>query len=318
MKYDKLIALITVLLAVAVLCACSNQLEIEEGDYFTVRAVATRNFGQELIFDEMVKIQEGTSALDAVMQVAEVETSYGGGFVNSINGIHSGYTGGKSAKEDWFFYINGIMSNIGALDYILYPCDVVHWDFHDWRFQMFTPATIGAFPESFRYGFGGSKFPTLIVCSDNLRDVTENLKRQLIKLGVTDIDVKEFSDLSKNEREGSNLILLGTMDNGLIAELNQNWRRLGFFAYIDNGSIVALNAEGEVTARYDTDAGLIQATQNPWNPKGTGACENVVWVVTGIDETGVKEAAGVLTNHHVKLRYAHAVIIDNGKIIKVP
>ena len=318
MKYDRLIALITAFLAVAVLCGCSNQLEIEEGDYFTVRAVATRNFGQELIFDEMVKIQEGTSALDTVMQVAEVETSYGGGFVDSINGIRSGYTRGKSAKEDWFFYINGIMSNIGALDYILYPADVVHWDFHDWSFQMFTPATIGAFPESFRYGFGGSKFPTLIVCSDNLKDVAENLERQLIKLGVTDIDIKGFSDLSENEREGSNLILLGTMDNGLIAELNQNWRRLGFFAYIDNGSIVALNAEGEVAARYDAGAGLIQATQNPWNPKGTGACENVVWMVTGTDEVGVKEAVGVLTNHHVKLRYAHAVIIDNRKTIKAP
>ncbi|GAI85551.1 unnamed protein product, partial [marine sediment metagenome] len=35
---------------------------------------------------------------------------------------------------------------------------------------------------------------------------------------------------------------------------------------------------------------LIQATQNPWNPKGIGACENVVWLVSGTDEAGVKDA----------------------------
>jgi hypothetical protein len=300
------------------LSACSARPATETANEYTVRLVATRNFGQELILDEAVKIADKTSALDALKKVATVETEYGGGFVNGINDIRSGYTGGQSAKEDWFLYINGILSNVGALDYSLHPGDVEHWDFHNWSFQMLTPATVGAFPESFRYGYGGRVSPTLIVCSDSLREVAENLERQLIQLGVIDTGVRGYGDLSENDRQASNLLLLGTPDDELIAELNQNWRRLGFFAFIEDGGIVALNAEGGIAGRYGTGAGLIQATQNPWNPMGIGACQNVVWVVTGTDEVAVKEAAAVLAADHVKLRYAHAVLIVNKTIIKVP
>ena len=55
----------------------------------SVSVVATRNFGQELIFSERVELAVNTRAMDALQQVAEVETAYGGGFVNAINDIRS-------------------------------------------------------------------------------------------------------------------------------------------------------------------------------------------------------------------------------------
>ncbi|GAH87609.1 unnamed protein product, partial [marine sediment metagenome] len=129
---------------------------------------------------------------------------------------------------------------------------------------------------------------------------------------------KRVSELSENEKESRNLLLLGTMDCQHISELNQAWNRLGFFAYFKNGNLVVLNTEGEVVTEYGAGVGLIQATQNPWNPKGIGACENVVWLVSGTDEAGVKDAIHALVNRYTEFQYACAAVVANGEIIKVP
>ena len=324
-KQIKLLALITALLLLsAAIFACSTQsLESappseKEPGTITVKVVATQNFGQELMFDEILEVAPDTSAMLALMQVAEVETAYGGGFVNAINGVHSEFTSSQGAKKDWFFYINGIQSNVGALDYELHDGDVQHWDFHDWSFRHFIPAIIDGFPAAFRYGFIGEVSPTLIVCQDNTRESAQKLEEKLARLGVSNVGMVNFVELSENEKESSNLILVVGSENSLISELNRNWQRLGFFAYFENGALIVLGDNGEVTAKYGAGAGLIQATQNPWNPKGIGACENVVWLISGTDEAGVESALDTLISHYGEFRYAFAVVVVDGEIIKVP
>ena len=318
MKQTKSLALITVfLLVVAALCTCSAP-SSEEAGVITVRVVATQNFGQELMFDETLEVLPGTSAMGALMKVAEVETAYGGGFVNTINGVRSGFTGSQSVKMDWFIYINGIQSNTGALDYELHDGDIQHWDFHNWSFCHFIPAIVGDFPEPFRHGYGGGTSSTIIAYSDNLKEDAENLERGFVRLGVSNVGIKRLSELSENKRESCNLLLLGTMESKPISELNQVWKRLGFFAHFENGYLVVLDAKGEAAVKYAAGAGVIQATQNPWNPEGIGACESVVWLVSGTDETGVKGAIDTLLEHYTEFQYACAVVVANGEITKVP
>ena len=284
----------------------------------SVRVIATRNFGTDLMFDKVVELSPETSAMEALKEVSDVETSYGAGFVNAINGVRSGFTGDRKAKADWFIYINGIQSNIGALDYKLQPGDIEQWDFHDWGFRQFIPASIGAFPEPFLHGYGGKKRPTIIVTSDNLREPAQKLGNRLVELGVKDVRLSSNSELSGPDREDSNLILIDTVESELISEMNQNWEKLGFFTRFDNGNLVVLDTVGETAATYSTDTGLIQAAQNPWNPNGIGACENVAWMVTGTDESGVKNALEILLEDNSQLQYAFAAVITNGEIIRVP
>ena len=104
----------------------------------------------------------------------------------------------------------------------------------------------------------------------------------------------------------------------LISELNGRWERLGFFVRFKDGMLRSYNAYGDGEVEYGTGCGVIQATQSPWNPDGVGACENVVWMVLGTDETGVKSAADALINRHDEFKYAYAIIVANGEIIKVP
>lgn len=319
MKWNNLLVLITAfLLGIALLCACSTSPSEKEASIITVRVVATENFDQRLMFDETLEVLPDTSAMAVLTEVAEVETAYGGGFVNAINDVRSGFTRSHGMKMDWFFYINGIQSNIGALDYKLNDGDIQHWDFHNWSFRHFIPAIVGDFPEPFVHGYGGKTSPTVIVYSENLKEDAENLEHRLVRMGVNDVSIKRLSELTESEKESHNLLLLCTMDSEPISELNKNWDRLGFFTHFENGNLVVLNAEGEVVTKYDAEAGLIQATQNPWNPKGIGACESVVWMVSGTDETGVKSAIDTLIDHYSEFQYACAVVVADGKIIKVP
>ncbi len=325
MKHIKsLVLAVVILLAGVSIGACVNQPaasapSTEQGlGTITVRVLATQDFGRELMLDEVLEAALDTSAMTALMEVAEVETAYGGGFVNAINGVRSGYAGSHKAKMDWFFYVNGIQSNVGALDYKLRNGDVQHWDFHDWSFRHFIPAIIDGFPSVFRNGFGGEVRPTLVVYQGNMEGLAEKLEKKLAQLAANDIGVRTTGELSDSEKESSNLLLVGLPDHSLISELNQNWQRLGFFVYFEKGNLVVLDTMGELAARFGAGTGLIQATQNPWNPKGIGACENVVWMVSGTDEAGVEEALEALLNHTGEFQYAGAVVVADGKIIRAP
>ena len=283
-----------------------------------VRVAATQNFGQELMFDKEIELEDDACAMDALKKVAEIETAYNGGFINAINGVRSQYAGSSGNKKDWFICVNGILSNAGALDYNLYPGDVEHWDFHDWSFQSFIPAIIGDFPEPFVHGYEGEIRPTIVVYEDNLEKTAEDIVAKLSQLGAESISAKNINELSGDEKESCNLILLGDMNCELISELNQIWKRLGFFTHFEEGKLVVLNQKGDTAIEYGAECGLIQATQNLWNPKGIGVCENVVWMISGTDETGVKNAVDALINHHSEFQYAFAAIITDGEIVKVP
>jgi len=304
---------LTCLFAIGI-CGCSTQ---PSGELRT-KIIVTQDFGSELMLDKSVTVSNGANAMDALKQVAEVETAYGGGFVNAINGIHSQHKGNNSAKKDWFIYVNGIQTNVGALDYTLHSGDIEHWDFHSWGLHQFIPASIGAFPEPFVHGYEGKARPTVVAYEDNWEKSAEDIASNLKQLGVESISSKSIRQLSEDNRKSCNLILVGDMDCELISELNQAWKRLGFYVYFEEGKLVRLDPEGEVAAKYKAGSGLIQATQSPWNPKGIGACENVVWMVSGTDEAGVKNAVDALINHHAELQHAFAVVIADGEITNVP
>ncbi len=166
------------------------------------------------------------------------------------------------------------------------------------------------------HGYRGRPRPTIIVPAFGLREAAKDLKSRLTQLGVAEVSTRAATELGKEERESCNLILLGTVGEVLIAELNQLYSRLGFYVHFENGRMVVLDSKGEAAAEYR--GGVIQATQNPWNPKGTRAAENVVWVVSGTDEGGVREAAITLADHYSQFEYAFAAVVAGREIIRVP
>ena len=140
----------------------------------------------------------------------------------------------------------------------------------------------------------------------------------MIRLGINNVSIRGINDLQEDEKESCNLILLGAPDFPPIAELNQVWGRLGFYAQFHDSMLKVFDSRGEPAAEYEAGAGVIQATQSPWNPKGIGVCENAVWIVSGPDTAGVKAAVDTLVFHDNDFRYAYSAVIAAGEVIRVP
>lgn len=310
------LALLLLLVPTLVMGGCQGQNPQNPGAHAAVRVVATQDFGRQLMFDQTVELTPGTPAIEALQQVAAVETAYGGGFVNAIDSVRSGF--GQGLTRDWFVYFNGIAAGAGALNYGCQDGDVQSWDFHDWAFRMFVPALVGSFPEPFLHGYHGDIRPTVVVYDDGFNAQAAALEAALAGRGVADLSVKHVTELTGDDRSHSNLIIIGTSECSLLAELNAAWDRLGFFVHFEDGVMVAYDVTGNVGATYGPGTGLLQATQNPWNPKGTAACENVAWMVSGTDRSGVEGAVDALVTCPEELRYACAAVIAGGEVVRVP
>ncbi len=116
----------------------------------------TRDRGSEVVMS--TRVPAGISALEALRRRAEVETRYGGRFVQSIEGIE----GDVSQQHDWFWFVNGYEGDLSAVDYRLHEGDVLWWDHRSWEGQMRQPVVVGAFPEPFLHGWGGRARPVVV------------------------------------------------------------------------------------------------------------------------------------------------------------
>jgi hypothetical protein len=139
------------LLAVAALAGCGG----ENGG--TAKLWITRDKGAHVILERSVPA--GLTAMQALDRIAEIKTRYSGRYVQSINGI----SGSIAARSDWFYFIDGYEADRSAAEYRLHDGDVEWWDFRSWRTQMREPVVVGAFPEPFLHGYGGSRLPARVV-----------------------------------------------------------------------------------------------------------------------------------------------------------
>ena len=146
----------------------------------------TRDYGHESIGRARTA---GVSESDTVMRLLqrdfEVETRYGGNFVQEIDGVGGGRDGGR--RVDWFFYVNGIEASVGAGELEVAPGDRIWWDHHDWGATMRVPAVVGSFPAPFLSDVEGRRLPVRLVCLDGAGEACDEVETRLQDAGIEDI-----------------------------------------------------------------------------------------------------------------------------------
>jgi hypothetical protein len=117
----------------------------------------TRDRGMHVVLAR--EVPAGLTAMQALDRVADIETRYGGRYVQSIGGV-----GGSLAKRrDWFYFINGYEGDRSAAEYRLHVGDVEWWDFRSWKTRMRQPVVVGTFPEPFLHGYNGKRRPARVL-----------------------------------------------------------------------------------------------------------------------------------------------------------
>ena len=139
------LAALLVLLALA-LAGCGGA--AGEGDG-TATLWITRDRGATVLHAGTVPA--GLTVMQALDREADIETRYGGRFVQSVNGID----GSLARGWDWFFFVNGVASDRGAAEYRLRAGEIAWWDYRRWQGTREEVVVVGAFPEPLLHGFGG-------------------------------------------------------------------------------------------------------------------------------------------------------------------
>jgi hypothetical protein len=269
-----------------------------------VKLTVTRDYGSQLLLREgESNARQSETAMRLLDRNAEISTRYGGRFVQSVDGLQGRSSGSRSF--DWFFYVDGVESPVGAADYPLHAGYRVWWDYRDWTAAMRVPAVVGSYPEPFRDGYEGKRHPLRVLCrgGGNACSLAEDRLGAAAGAGKAAGDpirvlVGPWQRLRSDP--AASLIAKGPADSGVFAE------------FVDRSAaslLQPLDVAGR-PAGPPRPAGLVAATRDGDDPP--------TWVVTGTRPADVAAAARLLEAGELRDRYAVATAGRHSTALPVP
>ncbi|HVC06678.1 MAG TPA: DUF4430 domain-containing protein [Solirubrobacterales bacterium] len=270
-----------------------------------VRLTVTRDYGAKPVLERAVGgVTESDTAMRVLERSTQVSTRYGGGFVQAIDGTEGEDRGG--ASYDWFFYVNGVESSVGAAAYALHGGEAIWWDYRDWSAAMAVPAVVGSWPEPFTGGYEGKRHPVSLECMGGGGPCAE-VRSRLEIVGVP---------LAAGSPSGAIRVLVGpwarVRSDPAAAQIEAGPQASGVFAQLSRRgggfSLKGLGEDGKVARSFGPGTGLVAATRRFEAPP--------TWIITGVSPAGVRAAAGLLDI--ANLRDHYAVAIEAGKETPLP
>jgi hypothetical protein len=283
----------------------------------TVAQRVTREFGHKPVgHEENAPLEGHRTVLRLLKAYEEVKTSSGGSAVSSIDGLKADWE--RTSEDDdqttWSLNVNGIEADLGPAEYKLHPGDVVQWDLRDWYVTLDVRAMVGAFPQTFSRGVFGKRFPVTVECARRSATACAHVKGALRDAGVPIDGSPPAGGLPPRGEVRRARVLVGPW---------RRWRQRTMSRVLDAGPRYS-----GIFARFSPGAGALRLLD--WNAHrvrtvgaGTGLLgairpteEDLLWLVTGVDERGVERAARALTSP--QSQGAYAVAVTDAGIEKLP
>lgn len=288
------VALALLLAALLATAGCSLGPGDEVGN---ASLTVTRDFGAEQVVptsdDDLV---ESDTVMRMLERGADIETRYGGGFVQAIDGLEAD-AGAAAGPSDWFFFVDGIESSVGAADYPLDGAAAIWWDYRNWKAAMRVPAVVGSWPAPFADGYEGRARPVAVECRGAPADACETVRDEIAATGARLVAGATPPDAIR--------VLVGAWalvaEDPAAAAIADGPQKSGVYAEAGSspGRFEALDEQGRPARALGPRAGLIAAVRRLEDPP--------TWVVTGAGVAGVRAAAEALDADHLRDHYAIAV-----------
>lgn len=163
-----------------VLAGCGGAAGEGEG---TAQLWVTRDRGATLLLE--AEVAAGQTVMRALAAEADVETRYGGRFLQAIDGL----AGDLGSQQDWFWFVNGYEGDRSAAEYRLRDGDVAWFDYRTWAAPGEARVVVGAFPEPFVHGYGGETRPAAVRFEPGLEERARELAEQIGAASVEPLGV---------------------------------------------------------------------------------------------------------------------------------
>jgi hypothetical protein len=285
----------------------------------TAILTVTRDYGSKTVVSaEEADPPASETVLRLLDREAEITTRYGGGFVQSIDGLAGREDGGR--RYDWFFYVNGVESPVGAAEVRVHGGDRIWWDYRDWTEAMRVPAVVGSWPQPFARGEEqGTSRPVTIRCA-GARTPCETAARRLEDAGAR-ARIRRSTGANPGDRGPALLVgpwvairddpavdglRGGPQSNGVFATFRGPIRGRGHLR--GRYHLIALDQTGSPARDLGLRAGLVAALGSGDGPP--------TWIATGSGAPGVRRAAELLGGDDLTSRYA--VAAEGERAIPLP
>ena len=277
----------------------------------TVSVSITRDFGRVVLKQGTARPGQGWTAMDATKAVADVQTEYGGGFISGIAGLKSSSGG---VRKDWFYYVNGVLSGVGADQMRVRASDRIWWDYHQWNGGSYAPEAVGAYPAPFSLGYPGGGNTSTIVYGTGMESVAREVGAFLRKNGAS----LRFSGQAGSFRPGEApaMVFLSFEEaqrTAWVSAIMKDAGNTGAFVTFDGGKLVPLDVSGK---EAPTGTALTAAIVSTGSGMGDGA---PTWLVLCEGRRGLDQAAGMLLSEASQLKMKIGVAVDSsGGIYPLP
>jgi hypothetical protein len=274
----------------------------------TVDLTVTREFGAVKMSEASGEANESDTVMRFLEGEDEIETRYGGGYVKSIDGVSEDERGGH--PYDWFFYVNGLESPVGAAEVSLTGGEQIWWDVHDWSASEHVPAVVGSWPAPFTTGWEGHDPTVFVECLGGgaaCGATARALEAEGVKVGgaaggkapngAIRVLVGPWARLRSDPAAGS--LEGGPAESGIYADFEGSG---------GSWELVGLDEDGKKARTFGAGVGLVAATRRYEGPP--------VWLVTGGTGAAVRAAAEALDT--ADLRDHYAVASEAGAVTPLP
>ncbi|MBN2168638.1 MAG: DUF4430 domain-containing protein [Actinobacteria bacterium] len=277
-----------------------------------VSLAVTRDFGSKTIAELSVPFNNGDTVTDILAKSVHIETSYGGGFISSIEGLKS--TMDTGGNDDWFYYVNGTLCDVGAREYMVKPGDRIWWDYHRWSEYNFVSSTTGAYPQPF--AGNGVNSVANIVYSSSLESVARQVGQYLKEIGAHIVYRENPALFDRGSVDGPSMVFISTEEastTGWIVDTLSSSREYGSFITLENGTLHALDQTGKPVILEEDISVAVQSLSSSIGDRSP------VWLVLCKGDEGAKQAVRLLVTHPMELNQSFcAVAGPSGHVYKLP
>jgi hypothetical protein len=268
----------------------------------TATLTVTRDYGAQTVATASEDDPtESETVLRMLDRNTDITTRYGGGFVQSIDGLAGASDGTR--RSDWFFYVNGVESPVGSTQVRVHGGDRVWWDYRDWTNSMSVPAVVGSYPQPFTSAKG--------TVSVDCAGATAPCREVAAALEDSGAPAAVRPGLGKSGSEPRILVgAWGRLRNDPAArQLLRTPSESGVFATFEpSGHLTELDVQGQPVKTLQS-GGLVAAVRLHDDAP--------TWIVTGTAMGGVADAASHFDADALRNRYAIALSGDQATPLPV-
>ncbi|SEF50661.1 protein of unknown function [Caloramator fervidus] len=114
-------------------------------DEIKVKLIISKNNRQDILYEKVLKLEKPMTAMQILKQNTKVYEV--GGFIKEINGLISIPQNQLSDEDkekgilgyDWFIYLNGKKTKVGANDIVVKDGDILNFDYKGWTVKDLMP-----------------------------------------------------------------------------------------------------------------------------------------------------------------------------------